>query len=58
MLLIPSLKQQVVTDSCHLQAIRGRKKIAKAFESRLELQKNELTASQLDFELETRLTDA
>ena len=32
-------------------------KIAKASESRLEIQKNKLTASQLDLELETRVID-
>ena len=32
-------------------------KIAKASESRLEIQKNRLTASQLDLELEIRMTD-
>ena len=61
MLLIPSLKQQVVNTNCRLTSIRGtqyeRIKIAKASESRLEIQKNRLTASQLDLELETRVTD-
>ena len=32
-------------------------KIAKASESRLEIQKNRLTASQLDLEMEIRMTD-
>ena len=61
MLLIPSEKQQMVAENCHLTAIRGAQytwiKIARASESRLELQKNKLTASQLDLELETRVTD-
>ena len=50
MLLIPSEKQQMVTENCHLTAIQGtqypRIKIAKASESWLEIQKNKLTASQ------------
>ena len=61
MLLLPSEKQQMVTDNCHLTVVRGtqypRIKIARASESRLEIEKNKLTPSQLDLELETRVTD-
>ena len=61
MLLIPSPKQQVVDNNCRLTAVRGtqyrRLKLAKASESRLEHQRNQVTASQLDLELETRVTD-
>ena len=58
MLLIPSDKQQMVTGSCHLTAVRGtqypRIKIARASESRLKVESNKLTASLLDLKVNSK----